>query len=45
MRVYHWTERMSEIPRSYFDKEYTQNDSMVRVRKWIITNFSEMVRK
>lgn len=45
MKTYTWTERLSEIPKSYFDKPYTQADSVVRVKKWIIKNFKTEVTK
>ncbi len=36
---------MSEIPKEYFDKPYTQNDSMVRTKKWTMQNFNVTVKK
>ncbi len=38
-RTISWNLRLTGIPSNYFDKPYTQSDSMVRVRKRVINIF------
>jgi len=45
--IYHrWTfgDRIYMIPSDYFDKPYTQGDSMVRTKKWTMKNFNVTVK-